>query len=273
MLKIVDLKRRKKTVPAVLLAFVAASGLLLAQRTYRGIPLPGPVFVEEPPDGAEPAEFYFVRLAYTDPYGPRAEADRPWMIDSPAAERHFLQGLRRLSNIDCRSKEVYVRAEGETLFDYPWLYVVEPGHWDLTELEVERIREYMLRGGFMIFDDFHGNYEWAMFMQGMRRIFPDRPIVDLDSSEEVFHVLFDLEHRVQIPGAQMLYSGQTWERDGRIPHWRGIFDDEQRLMALINYNMDLGDAWEHADMPEYPETYTAMAYRLGINYIIYSMTH
>ncbi len=177
---------------AALVALLCASGLLLAQRTYRDIPFPPELSLYEDPPGADtPSEFAFVRLAYSDPYG-MLEGDRPWMIDSPAAERHFLQGLRRLSNIQSRSKEVYVRAADDELFDYPWLYVVEPGHWTLTDLEAERLREYLLRGGFIIFDDFHGSYEWAMFMRGMRKIFPDRPVVDLTGEEEVFHVLYDL---------------------------------------------------------------------------------
>jgi hypothetical protein len=110
-------------------------------------------------------------------------------------------------------------------------------------------------------------------MQGMRKIFPDRPVVEVDPGDEVFHVLYDLAPKEQIPGTQMLYTGRTYERDGVTPHWRGIYDDEGRLMVLINFNMDLGDAWEHADWPEYPERYTAMSYRLGINYIVYAMTH
>jgi hypothetical protein len=249
------------------------AGLVLAQFSYRGRLLPlEPGFVPEPADGDVPAEFYFARLAYSDPWGDRVR-ERPWMIDSPAAERHFLQGLRRLSNVNARSKEVYVRATENEIFDYPWLYAVEPGHWDLTEQEAEALREYMLRGGFMIFDDFHGTYEWAFFMRGLRKIFPERPVVDLKSDDEVFHVLYDTVPEEQIPGLQLLATGQTWERDGKIPHWRGIYDDQGRLMAVINFNMDLGDAWEHADWPEYPERYTAMSYRFGINYIIYAMTH
>ena len=125
----------------------------------------------------------------------------------------------------------------------------------------------------MVFDDFHGTYEWATFLRGLRKVFSDRPVVDLGPEEEAFHVLYDLEPKEQIPGALMLYTGRTYERDGYTPHWRGIHDDNGRLMVLINFNMDLGDAWEHADWPEYPERYTAMAYRLGINYIVYSMTH
>ena len=161
----------------------------------------------------------------------------------------------------------------EDLFDYPWLYVVEPGYWALADEEADRLREYLLRGGFMMFDDFHGSLQWAMFMRGMTKIFPDRPVVDISEKDEILHVLYDLDERTQIPGIRMLYTGKTYEEDGYDPHWRGIYDDDGRLMVLINFNMDLGDAWEHADWPEYPERYTALAYRLGINYIVYSMTH
>ena len=213
-------------------------------------------------------------MQYSDPY-PHLEhlQRRPWQIDSPEAERHFLQGLRRLSVIDARSKETYVHPDEPQLFNYPFLYVVEAGHWDLTDSEVERIREYLLRGGFIMFDDFHGSREWESFMRGMRRIFPMRPIEDLSAQDEVFHVLFDMEHREQIPGLQMVYSGRPYEQDGVVPHWRGILDDDGRVMVMINHNMDLGDAWEHADWPQYPERFTAMSYRLAINYIVYAMTH
>jgi hypothetical protein len=269
----VGLAARGALLAAILLS---ALGLLLAQRGhYRDIPFPPESpFTPEPDDGDQPAEFYFARLAYTDSAGMALDSsDRPWMIDSPAAERHFLQGLRRLSNVHARSKEVYVRATDERIFDYPWVYVVEPGWWDLTEEEVSGLREYMQRGGFLVFDDFHGTLQWAMFMRGIRKIFPDQPIVDLNKEDEIFHVLYDIDPGEQIPGIQFLYTGQTWEYGGRDPHWRGIYDDDGRLMAMINFNMDLGDAWEHADWPFYPERYTAMAYRFAINYIVYTMTH
>jgi len=144
---------------------------------------------------------------------------------------------------------------------------------DLTDEEVARIREYLLRGGFLMLDDFHGTQEWGSFQRGMSKIFPDRPIVDVGPEDEIFHTLYDAQPGEQIPGVQFVYSGRTYERDGVQPEWRGIYDDEGRLMVMINHNMDLGDAWEHADLPEYPERYTAMAYRMGINYILYSMTH
>ncbi len=262
-------------------ALLLCAGLLAAQQLYRGAPFPPlPPAVAEPADGERPAEFSMARMAYSDRYSGlqlafrfHGEVERPWQIDTPASERHFLQGARRLSAVNARSKEVYVHPGDEEFFDYPFLYVVEPGHWQLTELEVAKIREYLLRGGFIVFDDFHGSEEWEFFMRGIRRIFPERPIEDLAADDEIFHVLYDMEHREQIPGLQAVFSRRTYERDGKVPHWRGIRDDNGRLMAMINHNMDLGDAWEHADWPAYPERFTAMAYRLGINYIIYAMTH
>ena len=250
---------------------LGASGLL--GQLYRDTLLPIDRENSAPEQGAAKAEFYFARLVYTDPYFGQDLSERPWHIDSPAAERHFLQGVARLSNIDANSKEHYVMPAGEDFFDYPWLYCVEPGWWDLTDEEVDRIREYLLRGGFLVLDDFHGTQEWGSFQRGMSKIFPDRPIVDVGPEDEIFHTLYDANPGEQIPGLQFVYSGRTYERDGVQPQWKGVYDDDGRLMVMINHNMDLGDAWEHADLPEYPERYTAMAYRMGINYILYSMTH
>ncbi|MDX1563666.1 MAG: DUF4159 domain-containing protein, partial [Gammaproteobacteria bacterium] len=104
--------------------------------------------------------------------------------------------------------------------------------------------------------------------------FGDRPIVDIPIADEVFHVLYDVDQLTQIPGIQAVTSGVTWEHPQGVPaRWRGIYDDGGRLVVAINFNMDLGDAWEHADDPRYPEPLTALAYRFGINYLIYAMTH
>jgi hypothetical protein len=158
--------------------------------------------------------------------------------------------------------------------NYPWLYAVEVGRWYLSDIEAARLREYLLRGGFLMVDDFWGNYQWAVFLESMKRVFPDRPIVELGDEHELLHVLYDLDQRVQIPGVSYVGSGITWQgADSRVPHWRAIFDDDGRVMVAINFNMDMGDAWEHADNPYYPEPMTALAYRFAINYVIYAMTH
>jgi hypothetical protein len=148
------------------------------------------------------------------------------------------------------------------------------GRWYLDEGEAENLREYLERGGFLMVDDFHGLAQWEGFMESLSRVFPDREVVDIPDDHEVFHVLYDLDQKTQIPGIAALMSGRTWEQsDDPDPHWRGVFDDDGRLMVAINYNMDLGDAWEHADDAEYPQPLTALAYRFAISYALYAMTH
>ena len=175
--------------------------------------------------------------------------------------------MRRLTRIDAAEEGHYLSIMDESLFDYPWLYAVEVGGWILSEEEAARLRDYLLRGGFLIVDDFHGAREWAGFVESMHRVFPDRAIVEIPINDPMFHVAYDLDEQMQIPGIQSVYSGLTYERDGFTPHWRGIYDDKGRLMVVINFNMDLGDAWEHADAPEYALQYTTRAYKYAINYI------
>ena len=221
-----------------------------------------------------PAEFSFARYAYgSGYYGGWGRGRGSWDTDFPDAEYHLTQGIKRLTAIDAvHGGRVFAPLDDE-IFDYPWLYAVEVGHWYLSEEEAERLREYLLRGGFLMLDDFHGSEEWATFLASMQRVFPDRPIVEIAEDDPILHTLYDLDQRTQIPGIRLLWSGRTYERDGYTPHWRGIYDDEERLMVAINFNMDMGDAWEHADWPEYPENLTALAYRFAINYVIYAMTH
>lgn len=222
-------------------------------------------------------EFQFVRLAYSSSnygragyggYGRR----NPWQTDMPDAEYHFSRGIDRLTRVAVGKPE-FLTPLDEEIYDFPWIYAVEVGHWYLDDQEAARIRDYLLRGGFLMVDDFHGTWEWAVFVASMDKVFPDRPIVDIPENDEAFHIIYDLDQRIQIPSRMFIYSGVTWEKDGYTPHWRGIYDDERRLMVAINFNMDIGDAWEHADWPDYPENMTALAYRFGINYLVYAMTH
>jgi len=267
------MKKRHIRLLLVLTLVVVVALPVLAQfgRRRRGSDsprLPGMGFAE---DGVR-AEFFFTRLAYGGGYSGRG--GRSWMTDWPEADYHFMKGVQRLTGIDAATGGRYVSPLGEELFDYPWIYGVEVGNWYLDETEAANLREYLLRGGFLMVDDFHGGYEWDAFRESLRRVFPDRPIVEIADDEEVLHVLYDLDQRVQIPGIRSVFSGQSWERqDGYPPHWRGVYDDEDRLMVAINFNMDIGDAWEHADWPQYPENLTALAYRFGINYVVYAMTH
>lgn len=220
-------------------------------------------------------EFHFARLAF-GAYGRNYGTDRrePWLRDWPEADFHFTQGLGRLTRIPTTDDNRPIRLDDDALFDYPMLYAVKVGFMRLNEWEAERLREFLRRGGFLIVDDFHGPEEWAEFAASVARIFPGRPILDLPADDPIFHVLYDLDQRVQIPGVQAVLRGVTWEDSrGKTPYWRGVYDDDGRLLVAINFNMDLGDAWEHADDAYYPEPLTALAYRFGINYVIYAMTH
>jgi hypothetical protein len=97
--------------------------------------------------------------------------------------------------------------------------------------------------------------------------------VEIDSKDPIFHTIYDLDDRFQVPGEQYVRSRRTYEYDGYLPHWRGIYDDKGRLMVAICFDMDLGDSWEHADNPEYPQRFSGMGIRIGVNYVIYAMTH
>ncbi len=231
---------------------------------------PAPV----PPDANVKTEYTFARLRYPSLRSGGYWGFRGgWATDYPKADRQFVQGVRRLTRIHTRSVEQVVDLESDEIFKYPWVYAVEVGHWNLHDAQADKLREYLLRGGFLMTDDFHGTWEWDIFMASMRRVFPDRPVVDIQNKDEIFHVLYDLDQRVQVPGIVMFRTGDTFEQDGVEAAWRGVYDDRGRLMVAVCHNMDLGDAWEWADFPQYPERYASLAYRIGINYIIYAMTH
>ena len=232
---------------------------------------------ELPTDFRAPAEWVFARLMYPSigwGGGSWKNGGTSWTIDYPKGDRHIAALVRRLSIIDARSVEQPVDLDDDDdVFYWPWLYAVEVGQWDLTDEQAAKLREYLLRGGFLMTDDFHGTQQWAVFVESMRRVFPDRPIVDIPDDDPIFHTFWDLEDRQQIPGLQFLYSGRTYEEDGYVAHWRGIYDDQGRIMVAICHNMDLGDAVEHSDTPQYPEELSAQAMRVFLNYVIYSMTH
>jgi hypothetical protein len=143
----------------------------------------------------------------------------------------------------------------------------------LTRQQAMTVREYLLRGGFLMLDDFWGTVEWNRFMESMKVIFPDRKIVEIDNNDPIFHIVYDLDDRYQIPGQWALRRGSTYRDDGAVPHWRGIYDDKGRLMVAMSFNSDIGDSWEWADDARYPERYSALGIRIGVNDVVYSMTH
>jgi len=227
------------------------------------------------PDHPE-AEFHFARLAY-DSHGRRAGSrgytNPMWAVDFPLAEEHFLPALGRFSRIEAAATSAHIQLTDEELFDYPWLFMQQPGAggWNPTELEAERLREYLFRGGFLVVDDFHGEQEWLWFEQQIKRVLPGRPLVDIAAADGLLNIIFPVDSRTQIPGERHLFGRQP-RMDGP-PHWRAIYDDDGRMMVAINHNIDMGDAWEHADDPGYPVEMSGLAYRFGTNYVIYAMTH
>jgi hypothetical protein len=147
------------------------------------------------------------------------------------------------------------------------------GDWKLSGEQISRVREYLLRGGFLMLDDFWGKAEWDRFMETMREIVPDRPIVDIENSDSIFHIVYNLDNRYQIMGQWAMRGGMADRWVGSVPGWRGIYDGKGRLMVAITYNNDVGDSWEYADDPIYPEKYSALGIRLGVNDVVYAMTH
>jgi hypothetical protein len=225
------------------------------------------------------AEFAWSRLSFTSNmgsyggYGGYGRGGGNWSRDYPKADRQFLIALNRLTRVEGRPTEQVVNLDSDEIFNYPWVYAVMVHTWSFTDAEATRMREYLLKGGFLMVDDFHGTEDWENFMRGMRQIFPDRPVEDLQDKDEIFHVLYDMDDRFQVPGEQYIRSGRTYEKDGYVAKWRGIRDDHGRIIVAICHNMHLGDAWEWADDPEYPEQFASMAFRVGLNYIVYGMTH
>ena len=238
---------------------------------------------ETPPDADEKAEFAFARLMFpggwNDGYRGRFDGDwrlgMPlWTQDYPRADRHFSEAVRRLTRVNTRAAEQPINLDEEEEFDWPWLYAVQVGEWGLTPKQGKELREYLLRGGFFAADDFHGVVERQVFEDSMKLVFPDRPIVDIPDDDAIFHAVYDVDDRFQIPGHDHLRQGcKNCENGGRGAHWRGIYDDKGRVMIAISYNSDMGDAWEWADDPYYPEKASSLAIRIGINYIIYAMSH
>jgi Domain of unknown function (DUF4159) len=242
--------------------------------------------IELPAGFQDKTEWVFARLMY--PSIPDAgfrhaghdwtKGRSSWTNDYPRADRHFVEALGRLTRLQVRSVEQPVNLDAkDDVFNYPWLYAVFVGEWDLTGAQADTLRDYLQRGGFLMCDDFWGTRDWEVFEHSMRRIFPDRPVVDIPDADAIFHTVYDLDDRYQIPGEwsvqRMRHGGAGYRNDGYSARWRGIFDDKGRVMVAICFNSDLGDSWEWADDAGYPEQFSALGVRIGVNYIIYSMTH
>jgi Domain of unknown function (DUF4159) len=219
-------------------------------------------------------EFTFARLRYGS--GRFGYYRRPrWATDYPKADEQFIYGLRSWvrSGLRISDQPTAVAPIDKEIFQLPFIYIVEPGYMELSREEAASLREYLLRGGFLMLDDFWGTWEWENVREQMHKVFPEYQIRNLSLDHPVFHCYFDIDEVLQVPQRGYIYSGITYEEDGYVPYYMGISDENGRLMVFIARNADNGDAWEWIDDPRYPLKYGLGAYRLGMNVIVYAMTH
>jgi hypothetical protein len=262
--------------------FAFLGALLAFQQPFREYPGVEYNDFPLPQDWQEKTEWAFARLMY--PSSPHARFARwgsnwregmtSWTQDYPRADRHFSLAIRRLTRIHVRSVEQPVDLdEGDDVYNWPWLYAVQVGEWNLTDAQARKLRNYLLRGGFFMCDDFWGPQGWEVFQESMRRVFPERPMVDIEDTDAIFHTVFDLDNRYQVASEHSAAMGRTWKCEPCEARWRGIYDDKGRLMVAMTFNSDVGDSWEWADSPHYPERFSALGIRIGVNYVVYAMTH
>jgi hypothetical protein len=233
---------------------------------------------DAPGDRSAGLQWRFVRIRYHfHTEGTKIAQDfegEPWFIDAPAADQNLSRRVKTATAIQVEDP-IVLPLDDPRLFQYPWIYFVEPGTLRLAETDVPILREFLLRGGTAMFDDFHGPIEWESFAREMRRVFPDREIVEVPKDHPVFTSFYRIDGYPQVPGIGSFMEGRTWEKGGFVPHLRTILDDRGRPMVFINWNTDMGDGWEWSNVAEFPGyvKYTAMAYQMAINEIIYSLTH
>ncbi|PWT91289.1 MAG: transmembrane prediction [Blastocatellia bacterium] len=232
--------------------------------------------------GASFGEYTFVRTIYDSParaygYGYYGRRGGTWSTDYPNADNNFIVGLREWAgtNLKIAPRPEQIPIMDDRIFDYPIIYFVEPGFLELSDEQAARLREYVARGGFMFFDDFWGVYEWENLETQLKKIWPEGGYTpkDLPLSHPIFHSYLDVEEVVQVPNIYNAQRGVTSEKGGIVPHYMGVEDPHSRIVTFISFNCDLGDAWEWINDPSYPVKYGLPAYKLGINVVIYAMSH
>lgn len=217
--------------------------------------------------------FTFVRIRYQTAWG----YGRDWATDFPDSDLNFPYRLQQLTSMRVDPNYKVLELTDPELFDYPFVYLIEPGQMLLSDEEVRCLRRYLLNGGFMMVDDFWGEDQWHNLAKELRRVFPDREPQELPLEHPIFHCVYDLKEKPQVPSIHAwLGSGRTYERwDAETPHYRALFDDKGRMMAIICHNTDLGDGWEREgeNVEYFREFSEKKAYPMGINIVVYAMTH
>ncbi|MEX2608454.1 MAG: DUF4159 domain-containing protein [Gemmatimonadota bacterium] len=219
--------------------------------------------------------FVFTRAIYSGRgrggWGGRGRGS--WATDYPKADNQFNVVLQRLVDIDAYGDANAITLDDPDVRRFPMLYALEVGGMAMTAAEVAGLRSYLLQGGFLMIDDFWGTSEWRNFEREIRRVLPEYQIQEIPLDHPIFSAFYQIDTIIQVPAVGNWRGGRTWEGDGVTPHVRGIFDDDGRLLVAINWNTDLGDAWEWAEQPDYPLEFSTYAFQVGVNYIVYAMSH
>jgi hypothetical protein len=289
---------RRRLILVVLPCLLAiVSGVCLGQRFGRR-PRPMPGVMPEDRAGVPDWKvderfkndvFTFVRVEYDS--GGRGGRGRGgwgggwgggrWMTDWPDSDLNFSFRLQQLTSLKVNPEPISMRVTDERVFDYPFLYMIEPGNLSFSEDEVVALRRYLLNGGFLMVDDFWGDYAWQTVSTELKRVFPDRDPIELPIEHEIFHCVYRLKEKPQVPSIHSWEgpgSNVTWEwhdGDSRTVHYKGIFDDKDRMMVILCHNTDLGDGWEREgeDASYFREFSEKKSYPMGINIVTYAMTH
>lgn len=267
-------KRTASLIALVLIFVLGKQGLGVWQDRRRGDDRGG--VPEWPLDEDLPKDvFTFARVRYSS-YGWRDK----WATDYPESDYNFSYRLQELTSLEVSPDPVVVDLTDEELFHYPFLYMIEVGDLAFDDAEVTALRSYLLRGGFLMVDDFWGEDEYENFAFELGRVFPDRKLQEIPYEHPIFEKgVFKLDKRPQIPSIRSALRGRhegiTWEReDAREVHYQALYDDNGRMMCIVCHNTDLGDGWEregenHWYFKEFSEKY---AYPLGINIVFYALT-
>ena len=261
---------------ALVVMTLAGVGLAALRAAPAGEPAPQQDFrsllderTKSDPDRPGPREFTFTRGVYSNPW----RWNSSWAIDFPKADRQFVAAVDTLVDMDVSEEENPVRLDDPGLRRFPFLYILEIEGMSLTPAEVTGLRDYLLAGGFLVVDDFWGEYAFADLQREMRRVLPEYSIAEIPRDHPIFNTVYRIEEIIQVPAIGRYYGGVTTECYGCDVFTRGIFDNDGRLMVVINGNTDLGDAWEWFERPEYPLQFSSFAVQLGVNLVVYAMSH
>jgi len=244
--------------------------------TEDGSPYETPMWTNAP--GFEKDTFTFLRIKRG--HSPDGDGG-PWDTDTPDSDLNLSWRLSQMTAMKVNPDGRFLHLTDRELADYPFIYMVEPGSLRLEDEEAAALRKHLLNGGFLWLDDFWGEYAWDIMARELKKAFPDRDWVELPLNHPLYHCVFDIKSKGQVPNVRLgtdsqFNGGITWERDdAQIVHHRAIFDDKGRMMVFATHNSDNGDGWEWEGNNHYYFEHFAekIAYPLAVNVLFYTMTH